>query len=169
MFIVLIIIQWLHVFCGIFWFGGALFLDFVVIPSLTPLPIGQQRSFNKQFSPNATRVITPISTLAIILGLVRGTVLGPVKSLDFLFGTGYGLTFLLGFLAAVATYLWGIFVVSRQAHRLNEIPVDEQAVAEGKLPLVYTRQLALVQRVAMLELLGFVAIFTCMILMRFGL
>lgn len=83
--------------------------------------------------------------------------------------TSYGITFLVGFLAAVATYLWGFLVTSRQAHRLNEIPVDEQAVAEGKLPIEFTKQAALVRQVALLELLGFFAIFTCMILMRFGL
>jgi uncharacterized membrane protein len=169
MLIVSIIVQWLHVFCGIFWFGGTLFLDFVVIPSLNTLPLGQQRNFNKQFAVIAARVTTPIATLAILLGLVRGIALGPVRSLDFLFGTSYGLTFLVGFLASVATYLWGFFMTSRQALRLNEIPVDEQALAEGKLPLAFTRQIALVKRFALLELLGFVAVFTCMILMRFGL
>ena len=30
----LIIIQWLHVLLGIFWFGSVLYLDFVVIPAV---------------------------------------------------------------------------------------------------------------------------------------
>lgn len=169
MFILLIIVQWLHVFSGIFWFGGTLFLDFVVIPAVIGLPIGQQRSFSKRFSKIATRVVTPFATLAIVLGLVRGIAFGPVRSVDFLLGTSYGITFLVGFLAAIATFLWGFLVTARQGERLNEIPVDEQAVVEGKLPVEFTRQLALVRQVAMLELLGFLAIFTCMILLRFGL
>jgi hypothetical protein len=114
-------------------------------------------------------VVTPFATLAIVLGLVRGITFGPVKSLDFLFGTSYGITFLVGLLASVATYLWGFLVTARQGERLNAIPVDEQAVAEGKLPVEFTRQLALVRQVALLELLGFLTIFTCMILLRFGL
>lgn len=169
MFIFLIVVQWLHVFSGIFWFGGTLFLDFVVIPTLTGLPIAQQRSFNKRFSKIAERVIVPFATLAILLGLVRGIVLGPVRSLDVLFGTAYGITYLIGFLAAVATFLWGFFLTARQANHLNDIPVDERAVAEGKVPVEFTTQLARVKQLAMLELLGFVAVFTCMILMRFGL
>jgi hypothetical protein len=103
------------------------------------------------------------------LGLVRGIAFGPVKSLDFLFGTTYGITFLIGFVAAIATYLWGLLVTARQGKRLNEIPVDEQAVAEGKPPIEFTRQVALVRQVALLELLGFFAVFTCMILMHFAL
>ena len=169
MFIWVIIVQWLHVFCGIFWFGGTLFLDFVVIPAVVGLPIGQQRSFSKRFSKIGARVIVPVATLAIVLGVVRGVVFGPVTSWDFLVGTSYGVTFLVGLLAAVATYLWGFLVTTRQGARLNEIPVDEAAVTEGKLPLEFTRQLGLVRLVAMLELLGFLVVFTCMILLRFGL
>jgi len=35
-----------------------------------------------------------------------------VRSLDFLFGTACGITFLIAFLAAMATFLWGHFVVT---------------------------------------------------------
>ena len=169
MFVLLVVVQWLHVFAGIFWFGGTLFLDFVVIPALTGLPLGQQRSFNNRFSKIGSRVIGPIALLAILLGLVRGIAFGPVRSFDFLLGTAYGVTFLLGFIASVATYLWGLLLTSREANRLNDIAVDEQAAAEGKLPLEYTRKLARVKQYAMIELLGFFAVFTTMILMRFGL
>ncbi len=49
----LIVIQWLHVFSGVFWFGSTLYLDFVVIPAVTTLPLEQQRTVSKpltQFS-----------------------------------------------------------------------------------------------------------------------
>ena len=169
MFILAIIVHWLHVFSGIFWFGGTLFLDFVVIPAVIGLPIAQQRSFSQRFSKIASRVVTPFAVLTILLGLVNGIAFGPVQSLDFLLGTNYGITFLVALVAAVATFLWGLLVTVRQGERLNAIPVDEEAVADGKLPVEFTKQLALVRQVAMLELLGFLVVFTCMILLRFGL
>ncbi|HZS76995.1 MAG TPA: hypothetical protein VFA41_10320 [Ktedonobacteraceae bacterium] len=35
----IIIVRWLHVLTGIFWFGGTLYLNFVVIPSIGVLSI----------------------------------------------------------------------------------------------------------------------------------
>ena len=43
----LIVIQWLHVFSGVFWFGSTLYLDFVVIPAVMTLPLEQQRTVSK--------------------------------------------------------------------------------------------------------------------------
>ncbi len=39
----LIVIQWLHVLLGIFWVGGSLYLNFMVVPVVLSLPLGQQR------------------------------------------------------------------------------------------------------------------------------
>ena len=115
----LIIIQWLHVFLGIFWFGSTLYLDFVVIPAVMTLPLDQQRTVSKPLTLFSDRVLIPAAILVIVLGLVRGIVFGPVQSLDFLFGTVYGITFLIAFLAAVATFLWGHFAVGRAARHLE--------------------------------------------------
>ena len=108
------------------------------------------------------RVILPVATLVILLGLLRGTVFGPVRSLDFLFGTPYGITFFIGFLAALATYMWGLFVITPTAKKLEVLPTDEKA------KLMYNTALARIKIFGQLELLGFVGILTCMILMRFG-
>ena len=32
-------VQWLHVFGGIFWFGGALFSNFVLLPAVRHIPL----------------------------------------------------------------------------------------------------------------------------------
>ncbi len=165
----LIVIQWLHVLLGIFWFGSTLYLDFVVIPAVTSLPLEQQRSVSKPLTMFSERVIIPAAILVILLGLVRGTIFGPVRSLDFLFGTAYGITFLIALLAALATFAWGQLVLARAARRLDTFPLAEVMQTDGKVALAFSAQVQRVKLLALLELLGFFVIFTCMILMRFGL
>jgi len=162
------IVQWLHVLMGIFWFGSTLYLNFVVIPSTMVLPFAQQRTFTKRIGELSSRLITPAATLAVLLGLVRGTVLGPVTGLDYLFGNAYGITFFIAFLVTVATYLWGLFFVAGTANKLAAVPVTEEMLAEGKVPVAFSTTLQRLKVFALLELLGFFSIFTCMILMRFG-
>jgi uncharacterized membrane protein len=164
----LILIQWLHVLLGIFWFGSTLYLDVVVIPAVLTLPLEQQRSVSKPLTIFSIRVLTPAAILVIVLGLIRGIVFGPVRSLDFVLGTAYGITFLLAFLAAVATFVWGRFAVDRAARHLETFPLAEVMESGGTVALAYTVQAKRVKLLALLQLLGFFIIFTCMILMRFG-
>lgn len=165
----LIIIQWVHVLLGIFWFGSTLYLDVVVIPAVMTLPLEQQRTVSKPLTTFSERVIIPAAILVIILGLVRGTIFGPVQSWSFLFGTAYGLTFLLAGLSAIATLLWGHFVVAHAARRLDTFPLADVMKSGGTVALAFAAQVQRVKLLALLELLGFFVIFTCMILMRFGL
>jgi uncharacterized membrane protein len=164
----LIVIQWLHVFLGMFWFGSTLYLDVVVIPAVMTLPLEQQRSVSKPLTTFSDRVIIPAAILVILLGLVRGTIFGPVHSLDFLFGTAYGLTFLIAGLSALATLAWGLLVLNRAARRLDAFPLADVLQPEGKVARAFASQIQRVKRFALLELFGFFIIFTCMILMRFG-
>ena len=106
----LIIIQWLHVFFGILWFGSTLYVDFILIPALTSLPLDQQRAASKPISSMSARLIIPAAVVVIVLGILRGTVWGPVQSTDILFGSAYGITFLIAFIAAIATFLWGLLI-----------------------------------------------------------
>jgi uncharacterized membrane protein len=165
----LIVIQWLHVLLGIFWFGSTLYLDFVVIPAVMALPLEQQRTVSKPLTTFSERVIIPAAILVMLLGLIRGIVYGPVRSLDFLFGTAYGLTFLIALLAALATFAWGQLVLTRAARRLDTFPLADVMKSGGPVALAFAAQIQRVKLLALLELLGFFVIFTCMILMRFGL
>jgi uncharacterized membrane protein len=164
----LIIIQWLHVFFGIFWFGSTLYVDFLLIPAVTGLPLDQQRAVSKPISSLSARLITPAAVLVILLGILRGTVWGPVQSFDILFGSAYGITFLIAFIAAIATFLWGLLLTTRGAKRLDEFPLAEVTQSGSAASLAFASQVQRVKLFAMVELLGFFVIFTCMILMRFG-
>ena len=75
------------------------------------LPLEQQRSVSKPLTRFSIRVLTPSAILVIVLGLIRGIVFGPVRSLDFVLGTAYGITFLIAFLA------------------VNQIQVDDRSTA----------------------------------------
>lgn len=162
-------IQWVHVLCGIFWFGGALYGNFVVIPAIGTLPLELQRKVAKPLGTRGNTFMIPAAFLVIVFGLVRGTLFGPVRSLTFLVGTTYGLTFLISFLAASATLAWGVFVMSRTFDRLNHLPLEDVILADGTLAPSSAALIQQAKLFALLELLGFLVVFSCMILMRFGL
>jgi hypothetical protein len=110
------------------------------------------------------RIIAPTALAVVILGILRGTVFGPVRSFQYLFGTAYGWTFLIALLVAVGTILWGQFVTGRNAEKLAAIPVGD----DGQPGPDYVAQSDLTKRVSFIELGLFLLVFTTMILMRFG-
>lgn len=155
--------QWTHVLLGILWFGTVLSLDVIVIPAIGRLPVVAQRDVSSVIGARATPLFRVVVPLVIVLGVVRGTVLGPIRSPEALV-TPYGLTWLLALAATVATYLWGLFVLVPAIRAMDEAPVGPGGEATPSLASATDR----VKRLVMVELLGFVVIFTCMILMRFG-
>ncbi len=150
-----VIVQWLHMFFGIFWFGGALFSSFVLGPHLITMPPDRMREFLVPFAKRADRVILPVALTAITLGVVRGVVVGPIRSIDALLGTAYGLTWLVALVAAVLTLAWGSRT-ARGALRDVEAGVDITKATRKAL-----RNLGI-------EMLGFAVILSAMVLMRFG-
>lgn len=166
---IVLVIQWLHVLLGICWCGSTLYLDFVVIPAVMTLPLEQQRAVSKPLTLFTNRLLFPAATLVILLGLVRGTIFGPVQSWNFLVGTAYGMTFLIASLAAMATFLWGHLVIDQAAQRLDAFPLEEVMKSGGAVALAFAAQVKRLKVLALLQMLGFFVIFTCMILMRFGL
>jgi uncharacterized membrane protein len=162
---VVIVVQWLHVLLGILWFGNALVLDVIVIPAINRLPIVRQREVAALIGARATPIFHVVVPLIIVLGVVRGTVLGPIKGLDVLVGTAYGLTWLVALTVTVLTYLWGLFVIIPGLRVMERAPLNPDGSPTSVLEAATNRVKLLVS----LELIGFVVIFTCMILMRFGL
>ena len=159
-----IVVQWAHVILGILWFGNALALDVIVIPAINRLPIVAQREISSQIGARATPIFKVVVPAIVILGLIRGTVFGPIRSLDAL-GTAYGLTWLVALVTTLAVYAWGLTVLDPALRRMDAAPLDASGGATPELVAATNRVKSLVG----VELLGFVAIFSCMILMRFGL
>ena len=75
------------------------------------------------------------------------------------------MTWLTALMVTVATYLFGLFVIVPALRRMDQVPVAADGSPTPALAAATDR----VKRLVGLELIGFLVIFTCMILMRFGL
>jgi uncharacterized membrane protein len=160
-----VVVQWLHVLLGILWLGNALVLDVIVIPAINRLPVVAQREISSLIGARATPIFQVVVPLIIVLGVIRGTLLGPIKSVDIALGTAYGLTWLTALTTTVLTYLFGLLVIVPALRAMDLVPVGPDGSPTPALAAATNR----VKRLVGLELIGFVVIFTCMILMRFGL
>ena len=159
-----VVVQWLHILFGILWFGNALVVAVILIPSLNPLPVTVQREVGSRYGARATRVFDVVVPLVIVLGVVRGTLLGPIKSFDDVLGTAYGVTWLVALVSSILTFLWGKIAIEGAVARMNAAPLN----ADGTASRLLEDETARVKVIVGLELIGFLVIFTCMILMRFG-
>jgi hypothetical protein len=88
---------------------------------------------------------------------------------DALFGTAYGITWLVALVVAVVAFFWGLNVIGAAVARFNAFDMSRATVADGRPSPEFTALIADIKRKSSIELLLFLVIFTCMILMRFGL
>ncbi len=105
-----------------------------------------------------------VAPAILILGVIRGTLLGPIDSIADVFTTAYGITWLVALVTIIAVFLWGRFVILGAVQRLAVAPLTADGGPTPELNAALTRA----KKVTVLELLGFFVIFSCMILMRFG-
>jgi uncharacterized membrane protein len=161
-------VQWLHVLTAVTWFGAIIYADFILIPALTTLPIDQQRAAGGAVGARAQKVILPAAIAVIVLGVLRGTVFGSIKTADTLFGTAYGITWLVALVLALVTAYWGARVVGGAVDKISAFDPARTVLADGQPNPEFTALVDDVKRKGLIELVLFLAIFTCMILMRFG-
>jgi uncharacterized membrane protein len=158
-----IAVQWLHVFSGIFWFGSRLVVTLILLPTMRRVSQAKQHAFLGELIRHFTRVEPVLGVATISLGTLRGTVFGSVTSLDVAFGTTYGLTWVTALVLGVVTAVLG-GLVGANFMRLQAIPVADDGSSEG----IFATQLLRTQAISRMSLGFFLLIFTCMILMRFG-
>lgn len=162
------VVQWLHVLLGIMWFGTVLYNAVILVPAVSALPLGRQREIGRVLAPHAVKVIRPVAAAVIVLGVLRGTVFGPIKSIDAL-ATPYGITWSIALVLTLAAYAWGERLVGPALERMNGLPESEALRPDGQPTSRLAAAVDDVKRKLVLELVLFFAIFSAMILMRFGL
>jgi putative copper export protein len=162
------VVELFHILAGIFWFGAILYIDFVVIPAFLPLPPAIQRPASQALAKRAMRVVPPAAVAVIVLGILRGTIWGPIQSVDALLNTNYGLTWLAALVLAIATYAWGDRTVAGLSTRLFNDDSYWVLSADGQPPAKTTQLLATLRRNGMVELVLFLLIIAAMVLLSMG-
>ena len=99
-----IAVQWLHVLGSVIWFGSYVMTALVIVPATRLLPQETAAAVMEAALPRAKRVVTPAILATGIGGILLGTVFGPIQSLDALFGTTFGRTFLVATLFGVIAF-----------------------------------------------------------------
>ena len=110
------LVHWLHVLSGVVWAGAQLFTALVLWPTLLRLPSAQARSFVAASAPYAAPVMGATGLLVLVLGILRGTWLGPIRSFGAIVSTTYGISFALAFVLTVFVTIHGGWV-RRQLER----------------------------------------------------
>ena len=146
-------VQWLHVLLGITWFGYAIAMYFLVGPALAELPEGQGRITNSRLGEIGRRVFPIVAVLVLVLGILRGTVLGRIQSFDALFTT-YGIVWIIALVFTLGLIFTGARYMGPLLERIKDAP-DYRAMGER------------IRAVSRIDLGLFGVVFTCMILMRF--
>jgi uncharacterized membrane protein len=150
------IVQWLHILTGITWFGGYIFMTFAVWPVLLLRPVPEAQSFFNDLAQPVSKLMMLSGTLVLLLGILRGTVFGIIRSFEVLFNTSYGLTWL------AALVLTLILTVHGAVSSKN---TDEKVWNGNQLRPEAARYL---RNNNIFALVLFGAVLACMVLMRFG-
>jgi uncharacterized membrane protein len=160
--------EFLHIFAEIFWFGSVLYSDFILIPSLMSLPPATARPASLTLVTRSDRVMPGVAIGVIVLGFIRGTVFGPIKSVDVLVNTHYGITWLVALILAVVTLLWGLFMLGRYGKQLFSDDANWVFDAQGQPPAATQVLIGKLRRNGMIELGLFLLILVCMVAMSMG-
>jgi len=149
-------VQWLHIVAGIVWAGGVAFFALVVWPALLTRPPAEARALYTGMERFAGPVLGTAGGLSILLGILRGTWLGPVQSWDAWWGTRYGQLMTVAFLVVFALLVYGGYMRRR---------MDTRVFNEGQWHPGAAR---FIWRSSVITLAGLGVVLACMVMMRVG-
>ena len=152
-----VVVHWAHVAAAVVWAGGQAFTAAALWPALLRRPAEARALYDALGAPTG-RLMAVAGQIVLLLGVLRGTWLGPVRSWDALVGTGYGRAFLAAILLTVALGAHGGAVRARLETRVWG------GTGGGFAP----GAAAYLRRTGAVTLAGLAAIVACMVLMRFG-
>ncbi len=154
--VLLLLVQWLHVIAGLVWVGGHVVAGYLLPRAMVGKPASAARAVYDPFSRVLQPLLIAAGTVVLLAGILRGTLFGPVRSLDAAFGSAYGVTWLL----ALALTVTLMAHADRWQRQLPEL------IWNGDLRGREAQ--ARVDRHGVMELTLFAGILACMVLMRFG-
>ena len=149
-----IVLQWLHILGGIFWFGSAMTVHIVAFPAFRRFAPETRRAIIEAFAAKYGRLVAAVAGVTILLGVLRGLAGGVLEAL----GSPYGLTWLSAIVLAVA-------IAGFEGTQIS--PTIGKLIAAGEPQQVEMLDKRL-DGVGMVQLAGFLVLFSLMIAMHFG-
>jgi uncharacterized membrane protein len=96
---VLMVVQWMHVFCGVFWLGTVLYTRLVLFPSLRTVPAGASGAVRGALVTGRNRRLTLWTAGGTVgLGILRGWLGGALSDV----ASPYGFTYLAAAVLGIA-------------------------------------------------------------------
>lgn len=115
-----LLVEWLHTGSAIIWVGGYIFATLIVFPAMRRSQPAEALALFDTINLPVGRVMAISAQGVFWMGIIRGTVLGPIKSFDVLTGTGYGHAFM----GAVLLTIVAVAISARAASKLRETIFD---------------------------------------------
>ena len=150
------LVQWLHILAGIAWFGGYIFMTVAVWPVLLRRPVPEAHSFYLDLAQPIHKLMMISGSLVLLLGILRGTVWGILRSPEVIFNTLYGQTWFVALLLTLTLTVHGAVTARQYESRIWE---GDQLRPDAARYLRNNNVFALV---------CFGLVLACMVLMRFG-
>ena len=137
------LVQYLHVFSGVLWFGAGFYTVIVQLPALLTLPPRERMPAIVALGPRQIRYIVRLAEATIALGIVNAILTGRLARLGETLGTLWGWTIGIGFILAIGLYvllqaavkpaLFRVVAVSRAASQgdtsgASELPALAQRI-----------------------------------------
>jgi putative copper resistance protein D len=163
----LVVVQWLHVAFAIAWVGGTLAMAVLVAPAAAGLPLESRRAVGRRLAARAGAFYAVAGTGTLLLGIVRGTLLGSLRSVPSL-ATPYGLTWLVALVITVGLAMMGALVVGPAFDRMHADDRLWAPLADGEAAPALTRAARRLDLLSRAELAGFGLVLGCMVLMSVG-
>lgn len=155
----------LHVFSGIIWVGGVLFIGWGVYPVVRKMPPTIQLQLFRSLMYWTHRPLTLAGSFVIVTGILLGTVVGPIRLWHDLFQTTYGHIWLTSLLTGLFSLGWGVFVGYPYAMNVfNDVSLCQQVEKGNKTAL--QKAIRKIIAIEAVEVAGFVALITLMMLWR---
>lgn len=108
--LIVVVLQYLHVFSAIMWFGSQYYAVFVLIPRIRALPPEHAEAMLQGIRSGRARAITLVTaTATIVFGMLRGLVGGALSDPTSAFGLTYLTALVIGVLMLAWVWTRGFF------------------------------------------------------------
>ncbi|MCB0719062.1 MAG: hypothetical protein KDD65_11495 [Bacteroidetes bacterium] len=151
-----VLVTWLHVASGIVWVGGYIFATVIVWPSLMRRPPKVALEVFDSINKPISSLMGGAAQAVFWIGLLRGTVFGPIKSFHQMVTTGYGHLFMTSIILTIAA----VVISAVSAARLRDHVFDGDVFRPGGIKRVL--------RTNTIVIVLFALILACMVAMRHG-